>query len=149
MTRDEFTNAVSADQRVRLTDRSRCFYTDEWYEPFFRDDGGPAIYTHTGETFEVDDALLAELTTDPAVTTVSELEALLDRYPDEMPVVVDSHPTGYQDVDPTNVARIQIRRRPGDNEQKVVYDEATSYGYNANDGQELVVEALWIGPPAQ
>ena len=145
MTRDEFTNAVSADQSVRLTDRSRCFYTDEWYEPFFREDGGPAIYTHTGETIEVDEALLAELTTDPAVTTVSELEALLDRHPDEP--VVDSHPTGCQDVNPTNVARIQIRRRPGDNEQKVVYDEATSY--DANDGQGLVIEALWIGPPAQ
>lgn len=81
MTRTESTAAATAERRVRLLDRSRAFYVDEWYEPAVNDDGTLNLHTHTGEDIDVDDDLLTQLTAEPAVTTVGYLRCLLERYP--------------------------------------------------------------------
>ena len=60
MTRTEFTAAATDERRVRLLDRSRAFYVDEWYEPAVNDDGTLNLHTHTGEDINVDDDLLAQ-----------------------------------------------------------------------------------------
>ena len=39
MTRPEFAAAAAEGRRVRLLDRSRAFYVDDWYEPTVNDDG--------------------------------------------------------------------------------------------------------------
>ena len=74
MTHEEFTAAVADGRRVRLRDRTRSFYVDEWYEPIILDNGARVLYTHTGETIEADDDLLAQLTTEPAIMTAGRLK---------------------------------------------------------------------------
>ena len=81
MTRAQFAAAIAEEKRVRLMDRSRTFYVDEWYEPAVNDDGTFAIDTHTGERHNISDELLAQLTTEPAMLTVAELREQLSLYP--------------------------------------------------------------------
>ena len=58
----EFDQAAEDGTRVRLKDRSQCFYEDEWYEADITA-GLRMIHTHTGESHRVDPELLEQLTT--------------------------------------------------------------------------------------
>ena len=113
MTHEEFTAAVADGRKVRLRDRTRCFYVDEWYEPIIRDNGAPALYTHTGETIEAGDNLLAQLTTEPAIMTAGRLKALLNEYTDDTPVVLRSEKAAYGDITPESIGPVLLRRNTG------------------------------------
>ena len=73
MTRKQFLDAADRGQPVRLKDRSRCFYEDEWYHPYAAPDGRLAIATHTGEHHDVDDTLLEALTDEIPPLTVADI----------------------------------------------------------------------------
>ena len=76
MTRKQFLDAADRGRPVRLKDRSRCFYEDEWYRPHTAPDGRLAIAAHTGEQHDVDDTLLEDLTDEiPPLTVADVLEA--------------------------------------------------------------------------
>ena len=90
MTRAEFTAAAAENRQVRLLNRGRAFYVDEWNDPIVNDDGTLDLDAHTGETIEAGDGLLAQLTDEPAILTVGELRDRLGRYPDDNPVVLPS-----------------------------------------------------------
>ena len=72
MTRKQFLDAADRGRPVRLKDRSRCFYEDEWYRPHAAPDGRLAISAHTGEQHDVDDTLL-DAQRNPQVHTSREL----------------------------------------------------------------------------
>ena len=113
MTHEEFTAAVAGGRKVRLRDRTRCFYVDEWYEPIILDNGDPAIYTHTGKTIEANDDLLAQLTTEPAIMTIGRLKELLDEYTDDTPVVLRGGQAAYGDITPESIGPVLLRRNTG------------------------------------
>ena len=113
MTHEEFTAAVADGRKVRLKDRPRCFYVDEWYEPNILDNGTRVLYTHTGETIEANDDLLAQLTTEPAIMTAGRLKELLDEYTDDTPVVLRGEQAAYGDITPESIGPVLLRRNTG------------------------------------
>ena len=113
MTHEEFTAAVADGRKVRLRDRTRCFYVDEWYEPNILDNGARVLYTHTGETIKANDDLLAQLTTEPAIMTAGRLKELLNEYTDDTPVVLRSEKAAYGDITPESIGPVLLRRNTG------------------------------------
>ena len=73
MTRKQFLDAADRGRPVRLKDRSRCFYEDEWYRPHTTPDGRLAIAAHTGEQHDVDNTLLDNLTDEIPPLTVADV----------------------------------------------------------------------------
>ncbi len=73
MTRKQFLDAADRGRPVRLKDRSRCFYEDEWYRPHTAPDGRLAIAAHTGEQHDVDETLLKDLTDAIPPLTVADV----------------------------------------------------------------------------
>ena len=125
MTRTQFTAAAAEDRRVRLLDRSRTFYVDEWYDPIVNDDGTLGLHTHTGEDIDVGDDLLAQLTTDPAVMTVADVRRLLDRYPDDTAVVLKNGDNAYGDITPESIDQVLLRPHASARPREARYREAT------------------------
>ena len=143
MTQEEFTAAVADGRKVRLRDRTRCFYVDEWYEPIVLDNGSRVLYTHTGETFEANDDLLAQLTTEPAIVTVGQLRELLDKYPDDTPVVLKGEHAAYGDITPESIGPVLLRRNAGAAARQKRYELAGFDEVNAA-GVETI-DAVCIG----
>ena len=69
--------------------------------------------TGTTSTIEAGDDLLAELTTEPAVMTAGRLKELLDRYPDDIPVVLRAEQAAYGDITAESIAPVLLRRNTG------------------------------------
>ena len=143
MTQEEFTAAVADGRKVRLRDRTRCFYVDEWYEPIVLDNGTRVLYTHTGETIEANDDLLAQLTTEPAIITVGQLRELLDKYTDDTPVVLKSEHATYGDITPESIGPVLLRRNAGAAARQKRYELAGFDEVNAA-GVETI-DAVCIG----
>ena len=146
MTRAQFTAAAAEERRVRLLDRSRAFYVDEWYDPIVDDDGSYSIHTHTGETFNVTDEMLAQLTTETAMLTVGELRDLLGRYPDDQPVVLTSRNNAYAgiahgDITPESIKQVLLRPHAGTRPREARY---TKTGFADQHGPDTF-EAVRIG----
>ena len=138
MTQAQFTAAAAEGRRVRLLDRSRAFYVDEWYEPGVNDDGTFTIGTHTGERVNVSGNLLAQLTTEPASMTVGELRRLLDRYSDDTPVVLKSGVDAYGDITPESIDQVLLRPHAVARPRKARYGEATFTDRHAPDAFDAV-----------
>ena len=141
MTRAQFTAAAAESRRVRLLDRSRTFYVNEWYEPTVSDDGTLSLHTHTGEDVDVDDDLLAQLTTEPAVMTVGELRRLLERYPDDTAVVLKNGDNAYGDITPESIDQVLLRPHAAARPREARYGEA-AFGDRAAPG---TFDAVRIG----
>ena len=84
---------------VRLKDRSRCYYRNEWYEPTVGDDGRLLMNTHTGEVKEVDGELLDQLRTARPRATVAQLIEALSAMPADATPVVKVDETSYLELD--------------------------------------------------
>ena len=139
MTRAQFTAAAAEGRRVRLLDRSRTFYVDEWYDPAVNDDGTLIIGTHTGENIDVDDDLLAQLTTEPTVMTVGELcRHLLERYPENTPVVLKSTDTAYGDITPESIDPVLLRPNAAARPREARYREASFGDRHSPDAFDAV-----------
>ena len=144
MTRAQFTEAAAENRRVRLLDRSRTFYVDEWYEPAVNHDGSLRLHTHTGEDIDVGDDLLAQLTTEPAVMTVADLRRLLERYPDDTAVVLKNGDNAYGDITPESIDQVLLRPHTTARPREARYSEAT-FGDRAAPG---TFDAVRIGHAA-
>lgn len=138
MTAAEFTAAAAEGRRVRLLDRSRCFYIDERYEPAVNDDGTFIIHTHTGEDINVSDNLLAELTTKPARLTVGDLRDQLGQYADDTPVVLRNGDNAYGDITHESIDQVLLRPHAGVRPRHARYGEATFADQHAPDAFEAV-----------
>ena len=109
MTRKQFLDAAGREQPVRLKDRSRCFYEDEWYRPYTAPDGRLAIAAHTGEQHDVDDALLEDLTDEIPPLTVADVLRAAPRGDEAGTVIVIAEPDGKllalgaYNVEPTSI----------------------------------------------
>lgn len=109
MTRKQFLDAADRGQPVRLKDRSRCFYEDEWYRPHAAPDGRLAISAHTGEQHDVDDTLLDNLTDEIPRLTVAGVLHATPRGDEARTVIVIADPDGKlqalgaYDVDPVSI----------------------------------------------
>ena len=143
MTHEEFTAAVADGRKVRLRDRTRCFYVDEWYEPIIRDNGAPALYTQTGETIEASENLLAQLTTEPAIMTARRLKELLDQYGDDTPVVIRDDQAAYGDITPESIGPVLLRRNTGAAARNRRYELADIDQVNAAGGE--TIDTVCIG----
>ena len=94
MTRKQFLDAADRERPVRLKDRSRCFYEDEWYRPHAVPDGRLAISAHTGEQHDVDDTLLDTLTDEIPLLTVAGVLHAASRGDEARTVIVIADPDG-------------------------------------------------------
>ena len=109
MTRKQFLNAADRGRAVRLKDRSRCFYEDEWYRPLAAPDGRLVIAAHTGERHDVDDTLLENLTDEIPLLTVADVLHAAPRGDEARTVMVIADPDGKlqalgaYDVGPTSI----------------------------------------------
>ena len=109
MTRKQFLDAADRGRPVRLKDRSRCFYEDEWYHPHTAPDGRLAIDAHTGEQHAVDDTLLENLTDEIPPLTVADLLRAAPQGDEARTVVVIADPDGKlralgaYDVEPASI----------------------------------------------
>ena len=138
MTRAQFTAAAADERRVRLIDRSRTFYVDEWYDPAVNE-GTFTIHTHTGENIDVDVDLLAQLTTEPAVMTVGELcRHLLERYPENTPVVLKSADTAYGGITPESIDPVLLRPHAAACPREAPYTEAAFGDHHSPDAFDAV-----------
>ena len=144
MTRAQFTEAAAEGRQVRLLDRSRTFYVDEWYEPTVNHDETLRLNAHTGETIDVGDDLLAQLTTEPAVMTVADLRRLLERYPDDTAVVLKNGDNAYGDITPESIDQVLLRPHTAARPREARYSEAT-FGDRAAPG---TFDAVRIGHAA-
>ena len=144
MTRTESTAAAAEGRRVRLLDRGRAFYVDEWYEPAVNHDGTLSLDAHTGETIDVGNDLLAQLTTEPAVMTVADLRRLLERYPDDTAVVLKNGDNAHGDITPENIGQVLLRPHTAARTREAQYSEAT-FGDRAAPG---TFDAVRIGHAA-
>ncbi|MCY4638087.1 MAG: hypothetical protein OXG04_26945 [Acidobacteria bacterium] len=88
MTRADFEAAAREGTRVRLKDRSRCNYRNEWYAPRAEPDGALFIDTHTGESRTVDAELLAALRLQEQGPTVGDAIAALETLDRRMRLVL-------------------------------------------------------------
>jgi hypothetical protein len=138
MTKEQFTAAAAEGRRVRLIDRSRTFYVDEWYDPIVDDDGTFHVDTHTGGRYGVGDNLLAKLTTEPAVMTTGDLRDLLDQYPDDTRVVLRSGDNAYGDITPESIGQVLLRPHAGKRPRSARYGEATFSDRTAPDTFDAV-----------
>ena len=143
MTRTQFTEAAAERRRVRLIDRSRTFYVDEWYEPIVGDDGALGLDAHTGETIEVGDGLLAQLTDEPAMLTVGELRDRLRQYPDDNPVVLPSRNNSrggiaHGGITAESIEQVLLRPHAGTRPREARYAEASPADRHAPDAFEAV-----------
>ena len=143
MTLAQFTEAAAKGRRVRLIDRSRAFYVDEWYDPIVNDDGTLGLDAHTGETIEVRDDLLAQLTDEPAMLTVGELRDRLGRYPDDNPVVLPSRKgshggTAHCGITAESIEQVLLRPHAGARPREARYAEAGFADRHAPDAFETV-----------
>ena len=144
MTLAQFTEAAAEGRRVRLLDRSRAFYVDEWYDPIVNDDGTLRLHTHTGNNIDIGDDLLAQLTTEPAVMTVADLRRLLERYPDDTAVVLKNGDNAYGDITPESIDQVLLRPHTAARPREARYSEAT-FGDRAAPG---TFDAVRIGHAA-
>ena len=109
MTRKQFLEAADRGRPVRLKDRSRCFYEDEWYRPCTGPDGRLAIAAHTGEQHEVDGALLDNLTDEVPPLTVADVLHAAHPGDEARTLLVIADPDGKlkapsaYDVEPTSI----------------------------------------------
>lgn len=109
MTRKQFLDAADRERPVRLKDRSRCFYEDEWYRPHTAADGRLAIAAHTGEQHDVDETLLENLTDEIPPLTVADVLHAAPRGDAARTVMVIADPDGKlqalgaYDVEPTSI----------------------------------------------
>ena len=109
MTRKQFLDAADRGRPVRLKDRSRCFYEDEWYRPLAAPDGRLAIAAHTGERHDVDDTLLEDLTDEIPPLTVAHVLHATPGGDEARTVLVIADPDGNlralgaYDVKPTSI----------------------------------------------
>ena len=109
MTRKQFLDAADQGRPVRLKDRSRCFYEDEWYRPHTTPDGGLALAAHTGEQHDVDDTLLENLTDEIPPLTVADVLHAAPRGDEARTVIVIAdrdgklQAPGAYDVKPTSI----------------------------------------------
>ncbi|MYH31536.1 MAG: hypothetical protein F4018_12630 [Acidobacteria bacterium] len=143
MTRAEFTAAAAENRQLRLLNRSRAFYIDEWYDPIVNDDGILALDAHTGETIEVSNGLLAQLTDEPAILTVGKLRDRLGRYPDDNPAVLpsrkDSHGgIAHGDITAESIEQVLLRPGTGAHPHDARYVEAGFADRHAPDAFEAV-----------
>ena len=125
MTLAQFTEAAAKGRRVRLIDRSRTFYVDEWYDPAVNHDGTLRLHTHTGEDIDIGDDLLAQLTTEPAMLTVGELRDRLGQYPDDNPVVLGNGNNAYGGITPESIDQVLLRPHATARPREARYREAT------------------------
>lgn len=143
MTRTQFTEAAAEGRRVRLIDRSRAFYVDEWYDPIVNDNGTLGLDAHTGETIEVGDGLLAQLTDEPAMLTVGELRDRLGQYPDETPIVLQNRNdtyggTAHGGITAESIEQVLLRPHAGTRPREARYAEAGFADRHAPDAFEAV-----------
>jgi len=129
--------------RVHRRDRSRTFYVDEWYDPIVDDDGSLGLYAHTGETIDVGDNLLAQLTDEPVMLTVGELRDRLGRYPDDNPVVLPSRNSSYAGIahggiTAESIEQVLLRPHPGARPREARYVAAGLADRHAPDAFEAV-----------
>ena len=109
MTRKQFLDAADRGRPVRLKDRSRCFYEDEWYHPHAAPGGRLAISAHTGEQHDVDDTLLDALTDEIPPLTVADVLHAAPRGDEARTVIVIADPDGKlqalgaYDVEPASI----------------------------------------------
>lgn len=144
MTRAEFAAAAAENRQVRLLDRSRTFYVDEWYDPIADNDGTLRLDTHTGETIKVGDELLAQLTTESPLLTVGELRKQLDRYADDAPVVLQSG-DHYGGITAESISQVLLQPRATAEPRETRYAMATYNNLHAPD----VFNAVQIGHAAR
>ena len=145
MTRAQFTAAAAENRRIRLLDRSRTFYVDEWYDPIVNDDGTLRLHTHAGEDIDIGDDLLAQLTTEPAVMTVADLRRLIERYPDDTAVVLKNGDNAYGDITPESIDQVLLRPHTAARPREARYSEA-AFGDRAAPG---TFDAVRIGHAAR
>ena len=143
MTRTQFAKAAGDGRQVRLIDRSRAFYVDEWHDPIDDDDGTLHLDAHTGERIEVGDGLLAQLTDEPAMPTVGELRDRLGRYPDDNPVVLPSRSDAgggiaHGGITAESIEQVLLRPHPGARPRETRYAEASVAELHAPDAFEAV-----------
>ena len=111
MTRAEFDHAAKEMTPVRLKDRSRCNYVNEWYMPFIDDDGTRRIDTHTGETHLVDDSLLEALRTRERGTTVNDIIDRLATVDGSLRAVIPDGNGGFIDLTGIRTDDIAVEAR--------------------------------------
>ena len=99
MTEQEFDEAAASQRPVRLKDRSRCYWRNEWYLPRIGDDGRRFIDTHTGERHAADDGMLDALRAQHEGVRVSDLRKALAGLDGEKRIVIASE-GGYVDPAP-------------------------------------------------
>lgn len=115
MTRKQFLDAADRGRPVRLKDRSRCFYEDEWYRPHAAPDGRLAISAHTGEQHDVDDTLLDALTDEIPPLTVAGVLHAAPRGDEARTVIVIADPDGkLQTLGAYNVEPVSITTTNGE-----------------------------------
>ncbi len=88
MTRKQFLDAADRERPLRLKDRDRCFYEDEWYRPYTAPDRRLVIAAHTGEQHDVDGALLENLTDEIPPLRVADVLRAAPRGDEARTVVV-------------------------------------------------------------
>ena len=108
MTREEFDRAAARESPVRLKDRTRCNYVNEWYMPIKRPDGSRAIDTHTGEVHVVDAELLDKLRERIRGTTVGEIRNALANLEDDSPMVMSNGDGRFHDIETKSIGRVTI-----------------------------------------
>ena len=111
MTRAEFDHAAKEMTPVRLKDRSRSNYVNEWYMPFIDDDGTRRIDTHTGETHLVDDTLLEALRTQERGTTVNDVIDRLATVDGSLRAVIPDGNRGFIDLTRISTDDIAVEAR--------------------------------------
>ncbi len=145
MTRAEFTAAAAENRQVRLLDGTRAFYVDESYDPIVNDDGSLSLDTHSGETINVGDKLLTQLTTEPAMLTVGELRDLLGRYPEDYPAVLKNGYNNYGGIPAESIDQVLLRPHPEARPREARYREGTF----AERTEPDTFEAVRIGHAAR
>ncbi len=108
MTREEFDRAAARESPVRLKDRTRCNYVNEWYMPMKRPDGSRAIDTHTGEVHVVDAELVDKLRERSRGTTVREIRNALANLEDEIRIVMSNGKGRFHDIETKSIGRMTI-----------------------------------------